>query len=58
MNETVTISKAEYDQLKRDQFWARCLDSAGVDNWDGNEIAMKRFRKKYPDGDEDLEDED
>ncbi len=31
---TVTITKAEYDQLKSDQAFLGCLQDAGVDNWE------------------------
>jgi hypothetical protein len=33
--ETITISKEEYDDLVRDSAFLRCLEAAGVDNWDG-----------------------
>lgn len=31
--ETVTITKAEYESLLDDQLWRQCLESGGVDNW-------------------------
>ncbi len=40
---TVTLSQEEYDELKRDQDWLRCLEGAGVDNWDGIEYAQESF---------------
>ncbi len=39
--ETVTITKKEYDDLvKRDAFLS-CLEGAGVDNWDGYSFAQE-----------------
>ena len=35
MEETVTISKTEYDQLLDDSLKLSCLESCGVDNWQG-----------------------
>ena len=39
--ETVTIKKSEYDRLVRDSDFLLCLESVGVDNWDGYEEAQK-----------------
>jgi len=33
--ETITISKEEYDQLRKDSDFLAALHSAGVDNWEG-----------------------
>jgi len=38
--ETVTISKQEYERLKEDSFWLGCLEAAGVDNWQGIDYAI------------------
>ena len=38
--ETVTITKAEYDSLLEDRDWLQCLEAAGVDNWQGFEVAI------------------
>ena len=35
MDETVVITKAEYEELKSDQKWLYALEAAGVDNWEG-----------------------
>lgn len=43
-SDTVTISKAEYDQLISDQVKLECLESHGVDNWDWYDEAMDDFR--------------
>jgi len=40
MEETITITKAEYDNLKEDRDWLRCLEAAGVDNWEGYDQAI------------------
>lgn len=36
----VTISKEEYDELKGDSAFLAALEGAGVNNWDGYEIAQ------------------
>jgi len=48
--ETVTIPKAEYDNLIEDRKWLRCLEAAGVDNWEGFDIAIdiQERRKEKP----------
>jgi len=37
--ETVTITKEEYEELKKRSNWLTCLEHAGVDNWVGWEHA-------------------
>ena len=37
---TVTLTREEFDELESDQHFLRCLEGAGVDNWDGYEIAQ------------------
>lgn len=41
--EYVTITKREYESLKEDEHWARCLENAGVDNWAGYIYALEEF---------------
>lgn len=43
--ETVTITKKEYDNLKKDSDWLLCLKSAGVDNWQGIDCAYELQRE-------------
>lgn len=43
--DTVTISRKEYEDLLEDQFFLNCLESAGVDNWEGYEYAQEEFNK-------------
>ena len=38
---TVTISKKEYDQLIERSETLAALEAAGVDNWDGYDRAME-----------------
>jgi len=45
MNETVTISKTEYDSLYRAQMKLGALEAYGVDNWEGWEDAMDSFHE-------------
>lgn len=39
--ETVTISKEEYDDLVESYQWLCALESAGVDNWCGYDYAKE-----------------
>ena len=39
--ETVTISKAAYDELLEAQEWLSMLEAAGVDNWEGYDVARE-----------------
>ena len=39
--ETITISKKEYEQLQKDQWFLQCLQGAGVDNWEGYDYAIE-----------------
>ena len=43
--ETVTISKKEYESLKEDARWLQCLENAGVDNWPGIDYAYELKRE-------------
>ncbi len=39
--EMVTITKAEYKRLRSAAEWLKCLEDAGVDNWDGIDYARE-----------------
>lgn len=39
--ETVTISKAEYEKLLEAAEFLACLEGAGVDNWSGYDFAWE-----------------
>ena len=41
--ETVTISQEEYKELLDCQFKLSCLESGGVDNWEGYDWAMEAY---------------
>ena len=43
--ETVTITKAKYDRLVKNDLWLGYLEDAGVDNWQGFEEAVKLARE-------------
>ena len=45
-NETITISKEEYKSLLEDRVWLRCLEDAGVDNWQGYDYAGELYRNE------------
>lgn len=38
--DTVTITKEEYEELLANTRWLYCLEAAGVDNWDGYDVAQ------------------
>lgn len=40
MEETITISKAVYEDMLEDIAFLRALEAAGVDNWEGFGIAQ------------------
>ena len=40
MEETITISKKEYEDLKEDALFLQALRKAGVDNWEGYSYAQ------------------
>jgi hypothetical protein len=44
--ETITIPKEEYDKLVKAANWLSCLEAAGVDNWDGWDIAVEMNTSK------------
>lgn len=43
--DTVTISKSEYNSLLRDEQKLQAFESAGVDNWQGYDDAMDILRE-------------
>lgn len=43
MEETVTISKSEYEKLLEDSIWLSYLNAAGVDNWQGIDTAQEMY---------------
>lgn len=46
MEETVTITKREYDRLVRAREKLGCLEACGVDNWDGYSDAMEMYNEE------------
>ena len=44
-NETVTITKEEYESLLQDRKWLQALESAGVDNWEGYDFAREIYNE-------------
>jgi len=45
MEETITISKKEYEELLKDSQFLDCLRGAGVDNWEGYEYAQEMMKE-------------
>lgn len=42
--DSVTISASEYEELLSDAQFMRCLEAAGVDNWEGYDIAKDMLK--------------
>lgn len=40
---TVTISEVDYIRLSDRDFKLTCLENAGVDNWEGYDLAMEEY---------------
>lgn len=38
---SIIIPREEYVELCRKSFWLDCLEAAGVDNWEGYEVAIE-----------------
>lgn len=47
MEEYVTISKEQFDQLQEDSNFLECLQNAGVDNWEGYDYAVELYQEQY-----------
>jgi hypothetical protein len=41
---TVEIKKSMYDYLIERSEWLDCLEAAGVDNWDGIDMAYEMYK--------------
>ena len=50
MEEMITITKAEYDELLDNQRMLQALEGAGVDNWQGYDDAMESYNGEEEDG--------
>ena len=50
-DDTVTISRKEYDQLQKDAGMLNALEACGVDNWEGYSEAH-RLREQQEEGEE------
>lgn len=47
--QTVTITKKEYDELKDNSLWIQALEETGYDNWEwyGDALALYKKWKKW-----------
>ena len=41
----ITITKKEYDELLERSNWLAALEAAGVDNWQGYDMAVDMFEQ-------------
>lgn len=46
-NDSVTISKKLYQELLDSHNFLNCLESVGVDNWDGYDDACDLYNEEY-----------
>lgn len=44
--EKITISKEKYKELVKDQMFLRVLEAAGVDGWEGFDVAIDYINDK------------
>lgn len=44
-NETITITRKEYNELKHDQLVLRALEMGGVDNWEWYDLSMDNLEE-------------
>ena len=45
-NDYTIIKKSEYEDLLDSQLFLDCLESSGVDNWDGYEFAQDSYAEQ------------
>ena len=45
LEETITITKSEYESLLEDRKRLRSLEAAGVDNWSGYDYARELYEE-------------
>lgn len=45
MDETITISLKEYNELLKDSEFLSYLQGAGVDNWEGYDLAVEMMNE-------------
>lgn len=43
--ETITIKKSEYKELKDRDLWLTALENCGVDNWEGYDFAYEALEE-------------
>lgn len=44
---TLILSKNEYNRINEQLEWLQCLESAGVDNWEGIDEAISMLREEH-----------
>lgn len=42
---TVSIPQEDYDEILERLMWLDALEAAGVDNWEGYEVALEIFQE-------------
>ena len=51
-DDTVTISRKEYNQLQKDAVMLNALEACGVDNWHGYSDARRYLREQQEEDEE------
>lgn len=46
MSDLITISQEKYDELISDHLFLNCLIAAGVDNWEGYDLAVEEYQER------------
>ena len=46
MTEYVQVAKEEYEEMLTRIDWLECLESAGVDNWEGFDYAVEIYNSE------------
>lgn len=48
MNAIEEALKSKIAELEKRNYWLYYLEAIGVDNWEGNDIAIDLFNERYP----------
>jgi len=49
--EFVAVEKKQFDDMSAEIDWLMCLEAAGVDNWEGYEVAVRLRDGELQEGD-------
>lgn len=49
LERTVIVEEEVFAEMVEDQYFLSCLESCGVDNWEGYDDACRIYEKEFPD---------